>query len=406
MERKLYDFLTGIGNEEYLKRNYHNYIVKYPNSNCIMIDFAKFKTINDTFGHKIGDNYLKLFAAILNDNFKDSIVTRIHGDEFVIVTRYDEGTILKKFNLCNFEIHKAFLMGKIPKKFKYNAGSTKADSDIDITLRKADYLMYQAKKDGVYYQKHSENLLAEKIKRDNYIKTIGEYIDNEAFLYARRELYNSEKESQNIFQIYTKDKNGHSIFSDNRYDYLKITPKIVKFDINNLKQLLTGADYLNCEMIISVDYRSLYAIHILLENSKLLENKINNIILSVNVKGLDVSKYAYVISEIRFLKSLGFQIRIDKFDNTIGDIIWERTPADYIKISNNYWKEAMCNKKVQLILKDKIKMYQDCGITTIMELIEKEEELEFLRELTQDASLFSGNLFSKEKQLILKKKLN
>ena len=45
MESKFRDGLTGIFNEEYLKKNYQNYLDKHPDSNFIMIDFEKFKSI-------------------------------------------------------------------------------------------------------------------------------------------------------------------------------------------------------------------------------------------------------------------------------------------------------------------------------------------------------------------------
>ena len=93
MESNFRDSLTGIFNEEYLKKNYQSYLDKHPDSNFIMIDSEKFKSINDTFGHNVGDDYLRTFAKILENNFKDSLVVRLHGDEFVILTKYSEDYI-------------------------------------------------------------------------------------------------------------------------------------------------------------------------------------------------------------------------------------------------------------------------------------------------------------------------
>ena len=45
MENKFRDSLTGIFNEDYLKKNYHSYLDKHLDSNFIMIDFEKFKSI-------------------------------------------------------------------------------------------------------------------------------------------------------------------------------------------------------------------------------------------------------------------------------------------------------------------------------------------------------------------------
>ncbi len=86
MNNKLIDPLTGIGNSEYFKKNYKFYNKHHSNSQLIMIDIEKFKHINDNLGHNIGDLYLKILAKILAKNFQDSLVVRIHGDEFIILT--------------------------------------------------------------------------------------------------------------------------------------------------------------------------------------------------------------------------------------------------------------------------------------------------------------------------------
>ena len=51
-----------------------------------MIDLDDFKTINDTFGHAVGDEALVEFVDILTHSFRDSdVVARIGGDEFCVL---------------------------------------------------------------------------------------------------------------------------------------------------------------------------------------------------------------------------------------------------------------------------------------------------------------------------------
>ena len=130
---------------------------------------------------------------------------------------------------------------------------------------------------------------------------------------------------------------------------------------------------------------------------------LDNIILSIDLNGLEFANYKKVIESIINLKGLGIAVRLDKFNSTIGDQIWEETDVNYIKIASNYWKRSMNNLKIASSLKSKIEVFDGCRITPVFEFVEQDEELEFLKKITPDDTLFSGNYFSNEKRLVLKK---
>ncbi len=53
---------------------------------CFYIDLNKFKPVNDTYGHDVGDKLLYTFAQRLVNNFaKDTFIARVGGDEFVLI---------------------------------------------------------------------------------------------------------------------------------------------------------------------------------------------------------------------------------------------------------------------------------------------------------------------------------
>jgi diguanylate cyclase (GGDEF)-like protein len=84
------DELTKIYNRRYLKEVIPGHLVRAEEEGfsvaLYMIDMDKFKNINDTYGHGVGDDALQLFSQIISEETKekgDSI--RYAGDEFVLI---------------------------------------------------------------------------------------------------------------------------------------------------------------------------------------------------------------------------------------------------------------------------------------------------------------------------------
>ncbi len=86
--QSLTDPLTNLYNKRALlkfeeRKNKHKSNDSYT---IFYIDLNKFKPVNDTYGHEIGDKLLALFSERLLSQFrKDTFISRVGGDEFVIV---------------------------------------------------------------------------------------------------------------------------------------------------------------------------------------------------------------------------------------------------------------------------------------------------------------------------------
>ncbi|ARD45566.1 GGDEF domain-containing protein [Colwellia sp. PAMC 21821] len=90
MQLAMQDSLTQLGNrrsfDEQIKRTMAQASRRHTRVGLILSDLNKFKAVNDSFGHDIGDNVLVQFAKALRQSVRDTdCVFRFGGDEFAII---------------------------------------------------------------------------------------------------------------------------------------------------------------------------------------------------------------------------------------------------------------------------------------------------------------------------------
>ena len=81
------DDLTGIKNKGALTREINDFLLDKTKDKGVMIllDIDHFKSINDTYGHDIGDSVIKQFSDVLTKIFTNGeVVGRFGGDEFIV----------------------------------------------------------------------------------------------------------------------------------------------------------------------------------------------------------------------------------------------------------------------------------------------------------------------------------
>ena len=154
-----HDALTGLPNRAYFMARLEQALEKVRDNptykvSVLFIDLDRFKIVNDSLGHQIGDELLIGIAERLRECLRPSdMVARLGGDEFTILVegKYDPKEVvriaerirekfLSPFNLSGHEIFSSASIGILHASDKY----TKPED----VMRDADIAMYQAKRAG------------------------------------------------------------------------------------------------------------------------------------------------------------------------------------------------------------------------------------------------------------------
>ncbi|MDY0074984.1 MAG: GGDEF domain-containing protein [Acholeplasmataceae bacterium] len=116
---------------------------------AIMIDLDHFKSVNDLYGHRTGDQVLASFAGLIKrtEPSQEAFVSRLGGDEFFIVHR---GSLVKAptlyINLMRDKMKSDSILAKFPF-LDFSAGYIIYDESmtLDDVLNLADKMMYEEK---------------------------------------------------------------------------------------------------------------------------------------------------------------------------------------------------------------------------------------------------------------------
>ena len=160
-----HDFLTGISNRSKFMSDLTELVEQEIPCTVIMMDIDDFKHINDTMGHKAGDEALQQVAARMKE-MESQILTpyRYAGDEFIMILRSNHEKIVEKTAYqCRQIFSKPFVLNKSQERIYGSIGIAtypKDTEDLEELIIFADAAMYQVKRNGkndfAYYQKGTQ----------------------------------------------------------------------------------------------------------------------------------------------------------------------------------------------------------------------------------------------------------
>lgn len=166
LTRSLHDRLTGLPNRELLNDRLElavSHAVRDERQSAgFFIDLDGFKTINDTYGHQIGDLVLREVASRFKDVMRETdTLSRIGGDEFFVLAKDVSTESFARFfaeKLLNqlqrpFNLSEAFILPSMTASIGVCIFPYKHCTAVDI-IRRADHAMLEVKrgsKAGIFF---------------------------------------------------------------------------------------------------------------------------------------------------------------------------------------------------------------------------------------------------------------
>ena len=153
-----HDYLTSLPNRllftDRLKQSIRHDAREKKQIAVVFMDVDKFKSINDSLGHDVGDILLKEMARRLKESIRVSdTVARFGGDEFVVIIDGFNNIhdIIKVIDKINNSLIKPIVINDIKHNVTLSMGVSvfpNDGKDIKSILKNADIAMYQAKNEG------------------------------------------------------------------------------------------------------------------------------------------------------------------------------------------------------------------------------------------------------------------
>jgi len=358
---------------------------------AILLDLDDFKQINDTLGHAVGDLVLKEVAKRLKAWLRSTdTIGRIGGDEFLIFlpeTRRAEAMVVAE------RLRRVISTSRLPVCFETVAITVSMGvaslpfevSSIEETLSLTRSPLQRSKRTG----KNTVSTMRETGVRLPEESQVSEVIVEKLL---REDCFYPV--AQPIYRLSDRRLTGYELLTRSDIEDIKMPADLFRFTLEN--NILTHVDLKclkNCIGVAGLFDDSL-RLHVNLFPSTILATPIDSLIGLLSRVGRDrafcveiseqqfIGEPSYLKGHIAALKHAGIRVAIDDLgygrSSLESLIILE---PDIVKIDRLYIDGVAADKGKRRSLERMLKMVRGLGAEEIAEGIEKEEDLEVLRDM-------------------------
>lgn len=400
-----YDTLTELPNRILLQDRLLHAIEKAKRYNkafaVLLVDLDQFKQINDTLGHKIGDEVLKIVAQRLKSSIRqEDTLSRLGGDEFIIVLE-DIHSIDAVSRLAQK------LMDNTKEPISVDSHTLYSSVSIGISLypkdstnsqdliKYADSAMYKAKEEGRNnYQFYSWELTKRTMDKVRMQNNLRNAIENEELIVYYQPQIRIEDNKEHFIGVEAlvrwQDPRLGIISPAEFIPLAEETGMIVELDRFVMKTAVTQviewykAGFNPGTLSLNLAIKQLQQDDFIYFVKELTEqcNCVDYSRLSFEITESDIMTNTHTnIEKLNILRDLGIKISIDDFGTGYSSLSYlKNLPVSKLKIDKSFINDIPQDKDDVAIVKAIISLAKNLNLDIIAEGVETQEQKEFVEQ--------------------------
>ena len=380
------DFLTKEGNRFKLIEDINNSEKPF----LALLNINQFGEINDLYGHKFGDEILKVLTKIIKMFLKeDYFIYRLYSDEFAILANNkSKNEFIKEIKFICDEISSYPIKIRNKEIYIQLSQGISFEKKEDL-INTADMIKRYAKKNKNIYI-YDKNFEIEKIYEKNILWTskVKKALENDRIVPYYQAIYNVKTNKIEKYEALVRliDDDGIAVspyyfldIAKKSKQYLKLTKVVVKKSFDYFKD----KDFEFSINITIEDIKNENISSYILDMLK--EYNIASKVVFEIVESEGIDDFTQVNNFIDDVRKLGCKIAIDDFGSGYSNFEYLiKLNADYIKIDGSLIKDILINKSSQEIVVTIIDFAKRQGFKTIAEFVSDEEIFKKVKDLGID----------------------
>ncbi|MFY0639995.1 MAG: EAL domain-containing protein [Bermanella sp.] len=405
IERLAYfDGLTGLPNRSQMHETLERLMLdKKQILALLFIDLDRFKPINDSMGHPVGDKVLKEVAKRLSNAIRSQdLVARIGGDEFTVIMsglKSSDDAVMESLEVSERILKKLAQPFKIEDRQLYLSCSVgvaifpdNADSGMDL-LKNADTAMYHAKAMGKnnvqFYAENMNTHAMERLELENNLHLALRRNEFELFYQAQWDTI--ENQICGIESLLRWRRPGFGIVAPDTFiPVIEETGLIVPIGEWVLRtaceQIIDWQDagFVVPKLSVNLSARQFKDAQMLDRICRIVDEtgvdpELIELELTESILMDDVDRALAVLNEAR---AMGFQLSIDDFGTGYSSLSYlKQFPVNNLKIDKSFINNLPDNQEDGQITRTIVAMANNLGLGVIAEGVEKQEQMTFLQEV-------------------------